>query len=678
MFYSESLLSKTGPLARVWLSANLERKLSKTHILQSNIETSVDAIVGQDQAPMALRLSGQLLLGVVRIYSRKARYLLEDCNEALMKIKMAFRPGNVDLPAGAISHTSAQLTLPDVITELDLLLPDPTLDLADLGILPLQPGHQKRNADITLDSDSFVNSLEQPRGFDGDDLQLEDDILDIDIGEDNMNMIGGLEDLMGSDSLEIGRDAHVPRDIGEDLFSESRMSLDLGEITPKARESMAPGLGFEEDGLDLGFDDDNNGFGRGMDIDFEGDTTIQPNEATPVPEATASVREPEAAAAAAATAEPARERTASVAPTLEMQAPAEEQEEPRAEPGDETFVRESSRLSSEEIEEMVHVRVQGSRKRKVVIDSVTEIKAKVIKAQQEDRSRILKEPSFLPRDPTVLALMSLTKTGGLARSVFYPRNIAPELANLLAPDFVKRMAELKKRKRESAEEQDEARPSPPKQARLELQQEEELVQPELDFGGEMLEEPRDEMMELAGDVSAVPFLDQEEEELVMRRSGTTSPQPEIVPQGDVTAEGMEAMGEPVDELTFDAPQPVSRETRHAVHVLREQFAEPNPKPVVRFKELLPPQTTTKVDATKMFFEVLVLATKDAVKVKQSKGFGEIEIQQKKALWGSWAEEKDEQQVAEEEERLREEKDGGRTMDVVVGTGRTVGEATAAA
>lgn len=37
---------------------------------------------------MALRLSGQLLLGVTRIYSRKARYLLEDCNEALVKIKM--------------------------------------------------------------------------------------------------------------------------------------------------------------------------------------------------------------------------------------------------------------------------------------------------------------------------------------------------------------------------------------------------------------------------------------------------------------------------------------------------------------------------------------------------------------------------------------------------------------
>jgi cohesin complex subunit SCC1 len=88
MFYSEALLSKTGPLARVWLSANIERKLSKTHILQSSVKDSVDAIVNPDQAPMALRLSGQLLLGVVRIYSRKARYLLDDCNEALLKIKM--------------------------------------------------------------------------------------------------------------------------------------------------------------------------------------------------------------------------------------------------------------------------------------------------------------------------------------------------------------------------------------------------------------------------------------------------------------------------------------------------------------------------------------------------------------------------------------------------------------
>lgn len=44
--------------------------------------------MGDQADTMALRLSGQLLLGVVRIYSRKARYLLEDCNEAIIRIKM--------------------------------------------------------------------------------------------------------------------------------------------------------------------------------------------------------------------------------------------------------------------------------------------------------------------------------------------------------------------------------------------------------------------------------------------------------------------------------------------------------------------------------------------------------------------------------------------------------------
>ena len=48
--------------------------------------------MGQEVEIMALRLSGQLLLGVVRIYSRKAKYLLDDCNEALLKIKMVCVP----------------------------------------------------------------------------------------------------------------------------------------------------------------------------------------------------------------------------------------------------------------------------------------------------------------------------------------------------------------------------------------------------------------------------------------------------------------------------------------------------------------------------------------------------------------------------------------------------------
>ena len=88
MFYSDTLLSKTGPLARVWLAANLDRKLSKSQVLQSDIPQDISAIVNQGHAPMALRLSGQLMLGVVRIYGKKAKYLQDDCHEALLKIRM--------------------------------------------------------------------------------------------------------------------------------------------------------------------------------------------------------------------------------------------------------------------------------------------------------------------------------------------------------------------------------------------------------------------------------------------------------------------------------------------------------------------------------------------------------------------------------------------------------------
>jgi cohesin complex subunit SCC1 len=111
-------------------------------LLRSLNDDSVDAIMGQEIEVMALRLSGQLLLGVVRIYSRKAKYLLDDCNEALLKIKMvcvllepsgsvlpigsvqAFRPGVVDLTDDQLAVNRNAITLPTSNLDLDILLPD--------------------------------------------------------------------------------------------------------------------------------------------------------------------------------------------------------------------------------------------------------------------------------------------------------------------------------------------------------------------------------------------------------------------------------------------------------------------------------------------------------------------------------------------------------------------------
>jgi len=70
---------------------------------------------------LALRTSGHLLLGVVRIYSRKAKYLLADCNEAFVKIKMAFRPGVVDLPEENREANVAAITLQENFHDFDAL-----------------------------------------------------------------------------------------------------------------------------------------------------------------------------------------------------------------------------------------------------------------------------------------------------------------------------------------------------------------------------------------------------------------------------------------------------------------------------------------------------------------------------------------------------------------------------
>jgi cohesin complex subunit SCC1 len=72
---------------------------------------------------LALRTSGHLLLGVVRIYSRKAKYLLADCNDAIIKMKMVFRPGAVDLPEEGREAAVMAVTMPEAFYEFETFLP---------------------------------------------------------------------------------------------------------------------------------------------------------------------------------------------------------------------------------------------------------------------------------------------------------------------------------------------------------------------------------------------------------------------------------------------------------------------------------------------------------------------------------------------------------------------------
>lgn len=153
MFYTQLFTSKKGPLAKIWLAAHWERKLTKAHVFECNLENTVKDIISP-KMKIGLRTSGHLLLGVVRIYFRKAKYLLADCSDALVKIKMAFRPGQTDLPVEGLEATVKAITLMEEFPDFDTQMPDPSnIDIVDHFSL-----NQCRTEEITL-KEEFDNSF---------------------------------------------------------------------------------------------------------------------------------------------------------------------------------------------------------------------------------------------------------------------------------------------------------------------------------------------------------------------------------------------------------------------------------------------------------------------------------------------------------------------------------------
>ncbi|XWS24909.1 hypothetical protein CRYUN_Cryun27aG0025300 [Craigia yunnanensis] len=95
MFLSKCLVSKKGPLGAIWIAAYFFKKLKKAQIFETNISSSVDNILQDQLEILAYRVLAYLLLGVVRIYSKKVEYLFDDCQEVLVKIdEFVFREKN--------------------------------------------------------------------------------------------------------------------------------------------------------------------------------------------------------------------------------------------------------------------------------------------------------------------------------------------------------------------------------------------------------------------------------------------------------------------------------------------------------------------------------------------------------------------------------------------------------
>lgn len=597
MFFPEHLLSRSGPLARVWLAANLEKKLSKNQVLQDKIDQDISVIVRPEVAggPMALRLSGQLLLGVVRIYSRKARYLLDDCTEALMKIKMAFRPGNIDLPANQ-SHIAnpKALVLPDAITDIDLLapMPDPAFLLSGIEGLPDHIGLDDTTVADWDNSQFLSGSMEQPRA----EPTLLEDAPELDLDWD------GVEGFDEGTSIERGRDAPLERRLSEELASSPKLlpDDDLGlDFGGDDDTTAMPGLGATD--LNLGLD-------GGMDMTMGGMSDLD------LPEVTLDEVQAENAA---------RQRD-SLSPLSDIRSSVERELE-------QTYNDQHNQTAElQEDEESVHHAQRAKRRRILHADAETELSNAAIREHQNHRDKILKPASFLPRDPMLLALLNMQKSGGFVSSILgdgRSRGWAPELRGILSLEVVSRP---QKRKRDGATAQAEEQSHEPT-PQLEFEQSE-LNIDDANAGlgmDDTLANNDEQIINLPSD-DAHAHHNQDDNPLF--------PDDEETPDNfdDTTA----PLLHPADS------GPVSVGTKHAVHLLRERFGadaetseSQRAKASVLFQDMLPENSTTKAEATKMFFEVLVLATKDAIKVEQSVDElgGPLRIRGKRGLWGSWAE-----------------------------------------
>ncbi|CEF61189.1 FI11703p [Strongyloides ratti] len=162
------MLAKKGPLAKVWLAAHWEKKLSKAQVYETDVVDVVNEIM-QPKVKMALRTTGHLLLGVVRIYSRKTKYLLADCNEAFLKIKMSFKSGEEEHMMSEISSVSGvSSSLPEVMQDFDITIPE----FNEYDLQKQMRINQSRIDDITLKEDSVptTTGFDISEDFGGDDF----------------------------------------------------------------------------------------------------------------------------------------------------------------------------------------------------------------------------------------------------------------------------------------------------------------------------------------------------------------------------------------------------------------------------------------------------------------------------------------------------------------------------
>ncbi|XP_027208259.1 double-strand-break repair protein rad21 homolog isoform X1 [Penaeus vannamei] len=424
MFYAHFVLAKKGPLARIWLAAHWDKKLTKAHVFETNIEKSVDGIL-QPKVKMALRTSGHLLLGVVRIYSRKAKYLLADCNEAFVKIKMAFRPGMVDLPEDIREAAVSAITLPEVFHDFDTAMPELndvdiqaqfTLNQSraeeitmreDYGNISLVTGDDgfgdmgfEEPPDIMRDASAMDQTLDHPNLIFGDNTPLDKEKEPSASKEQDSRLSTARADTSALDLEAPIRDDGFGGNLGQDIIAGGLFEGGLFDDTP-----IGDGPSLDEPKEERHDDSDDDGLDRfagppsvGPPSSEEGSRPSTPKPENPDPVEADEVPPPEGVEAAPQS--QANETLAGHEQTTLLQ---NEEESFALAPVDASAIKSGW--------------PRAKRKRKLIVDEVKNISGEEMKAQLSDTTDIV---TTLDLAPPTKRLMHWKETGGVEKLFALP------------------------------------------------------------------------------------------------------------------------------------------------------------------------------------------------------------------------------------------------------------------
>lgn len=106
-------------LAKVWIAAHWEKKLTKNVVMNHSIKESVNTLIAPENA-LALRLAGSLLFGIVKLLLKKVVYLIAEAEDLSNQVTLSFnsdepkpRPNATTVRSNTItlSHRKARTSL---------------------------------------------------------------------------------------------------------------------------------------------------------------------------------------------------------------------------------------------------------------------------------------------------------------------------------------------------------------------------------------------------------------------------------------------------------------------------------------------------------------------------------------------------------------------------------------